>query len=46
MTIERELGFSNYLEVSYGAPGTDDPPWVDEEEEPDDEEEVVDDVQP
>ena len=43
MTIERELGFSSYLEVSYGAPGTDDPLW--EEEEPDDEEEVVDDVQ-
>lgn len=45
MTIERELGFSNYLEVSYGAPGTDDPLWVDDEE-PDDEEEEESDVQP
>lgn len=45
MTIERELGFSNYLEVSYGAPGTDDPLWVDDEE-PDDEEEEEKYVQP
>ena len=45
MTIEMELGFSSYLEVSYGAPGTDDPLWVDDEE-PDDEEEEESDVQP